>query len=64
MNIHGPFAAGTLFSQDLTHQFDAMVTMYHEQGLMSVKTVYFKQVVNLTIGLTLIRNTQAYGTAF
>lgn len=64
MNIHGPFAADTLFSQDLTHQFDAIVAMYHDQGLIPVKTLYFKKVVNLTIGLPLIRTSPAHGTAF
>jgi len=64
MDIRGPFAADTLFSPDIAHQFDAIVAMYHDQGLTLVKTLYFKKVVNLTIGLPLIRTSPAHGTAF
>ena len=64
IDVRGPFAADTLFSPDITHKFDAIVAMYHDQGLIPVKTLYFKKLVNLTIGLPLIRTSPAHGTAF
>ena len=64
MNIEGPFAADTLFSPDIAHQYDAIVAMYHDQGLIPVKTLCFKELVNLTIGLPFIRTSPAHGTAF
>ena len=38
--------------------------MYHDQGLIPVKTLHFKKLVNLTIGLPFIRTSPAHGTAF
>lgn len=64
MDIRGPFAADTLFSPDIKHKFDAIVAMYHDQGLLPVKTLYFKKLVNLTIGLPFIRTSPGHGTAF
>ena len=64
MDIQGPFAADTLFSPDIAHQYDAIVAMYHDQGLIPVKTLCFKELVNLTIGLPFIRTSPAHGTAF
>jgi 4-hydroxythreonine-4-phosphate dehydrogenase len=64
MNIEGPFAADTLFSPDIAQQYDAIVAMYHDQGLIPVKTLCFKELVNLTIGLPFIRTSPAHGTAF
>ncbi|MBN1869642.1 MAG: 4-hydroxythreonine-4-phosphate dehydrogenase PdxA [Candidatus Omnitrophica bacterium] len=64
MDIHGPFAADTLFLPDIAHHYDAIVAMYHDQGLIAAKTLYFQQLVNLTIGLPFIRTSPAHGTAF
>lgn len=64
MNIHGPFAADTLFSPHTAKRYDAIVAMYHDQGLIPVKTVYFTKLVNLTIGLPFVRTSPAHGTAF
>lgn len=64
INVQGPFAADTLFSPDVTGQFDAIVAMYHDQGLIPVKTLCFTNLVNLTIGLPFIRTSPAHGTAF
>ena len=64
INVIGPLAADTLFSPDLPHKYDAVVAMYHDQGLIPVKTLYFSHVVNLTVGLPFIRTSPAHGTAF
>ncbi|MCK5015204.1 MAG: 4-hydroxythreonine-4-phosphate dehydrogenase PdxA [Candidatus Omnitrophica bacterium] len=64
MNIQGPFAADTLFSPDIARHYDAIVAMFHDQGLIPVKTLCFRELVNLTIGLPFIRTSPAHGTAF
>jgi len=64
IRVEGPFAADTLFSPDIGQRFDAIVAMYHDQGLIPIKTLYFNQLVNLTIGLPFIRTSPAHGTAF
>ena len=64
MNVRGPFAADTLFSPGIADRFDAIVAMYHDQGLTPVKSLYFTKLVNLTIGLPFIRTSPAHGTAF
>ncbi len=61
---YGPFAADTLFQPEKLKQFDAVLAMYHDQGLIPIKTLYFDQLVNLTIGLPIIRTSPAHGTAF
>jgi 4-hydroxythreonine-4-phosphate dehydrogenase len=64
INVSGPFAADTLFVPQNTKSFDAVVAMYHDQGLIPVKTLYFHDLVNLTVGLPFIRTSPAHGTAF
>ncbi len=64
MNVKGPFAADTLFSPDIAHKYDTVIAMYHDQGLIPIKTLCFKDLVNLTIGLPFVRTSPAHGTAF
>ena len=64
INLSGPLAADTLFSPVIAQHFDAVIAMYHDQGLIPVKTLYFSQLVNLTAGLPFIRTSPAHGTAF
>lgn len=64
IRIRGPLAADSLFTKDKISQFDAVLAMYHDQGLIPIKTLYFRSVVNLTIGLPFIRTSPAHGTAF
>ena len=62
--VEGPFSADTLFVPAIARRYDLVVAMYHDQGLIPVKTLYFSSVVNLTIGLPFIRTSPAHGTAF
>jgi len=64
MDVHGPFPADTVFRRALEGQFDCVVAMYHDQGLIPVKLLAPSQVVNLTIGLPIIRTSPGHGTAF
>lgn len=60
----GPYAADTVFLRALKGEFDAVVAMYHDQGLIPVKLVGFEKSVNLTLGLPIIRTSPDHGTAF
>ncbi len=62
--VEGPFAADTLFTPRRRASFDAVVAMYHDQGLLPIKTLGLGDVVNLTVGLPFIRTSPAHGTAF
>ena len=64
IKVSGPFAADTMFVPQRRRDFDAVVAMYHDQGLIAVKTLFFSSVVNLTIGLPFVRTSPAHGTAF
>jgi len=64
INIAGPFPADTLFKRDTSRRFDAIIAMYHDQGLIPIKTLFFNSVVNLTLGLPFVRTSPAHGTAF
>lgn len=62
--ISGPFPADTLFYKAYRKEFDAVVCMYHDQGLIPLKMVAFERGVNLTIGLPFIRTSPDHGTGF
>lgn len=63
-DAHGPFAADTLFRQVFFGQYEAVVAMYHDQGLVPLKMVAFDSGVNWTLGLPWIRTSPDHGTAF
>lgn len=64
IDCRGPFPADTLFNRAIEGEFDAVVAMYHDQGLIPVKLVAFDKAVNVTIGLPIIRTSPCHGTAF
>ena len=65
IDAHGPLAPDTAFVRhDGRFGFDAAVTMYHDQGLIALKTLEFDRAVNVTIGLPFIRTSPDHGTAF
>lgn len=65
IDVVGPFPADTLFYQALkTGQYDVIVAMYHDQGLIPLKMVAFDKAVNVTLGLDIIRTSVDHGTAF
>ncbi len=64
INCHGPFSADTIFLRVINGEFDGVVAMYHDQGMIPVKMVSFEQAVNVTIGIPIIRTSPAHGTAF
>lgn len=64
IDVSGPYPADTLFYQALDGRYDAIVAMYHDQGLIPVKMLAFDKAVNVTIGLPIIRTSVDHGTAF
>lgn len=62
--VFGPFPSDTLFQKAVKGGFDAVICMYHDQGLIPLKITGFKQAVNITLGLPFIRTSPAHGTGF
>lgn len=65
-DLSGPFPSDTLFANHIlgTHRVDAVVCMYHDQGLIPVKLLDFHKTVNVTLGLPIVRTSVDHGTAF
>jgi 4-phospho-D-threonate 3-dehydrogenase / 4-phospho-D-erythronate 3-dehydrogenase len=64
INASDPLPADTLFGKTVRGEFDAVVAMYHDQGLIPLKMVAFGECVNLTVGLPIIRTSVDHGTAY
>lgn len=62
--VLGPYAADSFFGAQTHTQFDAVLAIYHDQGLIPFKTLSFGQGVNYTAGLTKVRTSPDHGTAF
>ncbi|MDR0993103.1 MAG: 4-hydroxythreonine-4-phosphate dehydrogenase PdxA [Verrucomicrobiota bacterium] len=63
-NVTGPIPADAIFHQHLAGHFDAVVAMYHDQGLAPMKMLSFDDGINLTLGLPIIRTSPDHGTAY
>lgn len=61
--VTGPHSADTLFHDEARKTYDAVLTMYHDQGLIPIKTLSFWDGVNVTLGLPIIRTSPDHGTA-
>jgi 4-hydroxythreonine-4-phosphate dehydrogenase len=64
LNVEGPFSADALFYHVFRGEYDAVVAMYHDQGLAPLKMVAFEQGVNWTLGLPFVRTSPDHGTAY
>ena len=64
INVTGPFPADSIYLKALEGKFDCVVAMYHDQGLIPVKLLAWREAVNLTLGLPIIRTSPDHGTAF
>nr|NJM03999.1 4-hydroxythreonine-4-phosphate dehydrogenase PdxA [Desulfobacula sp.] len=64
MNVHGPLPPDTVFYHAVQGRYDAVVCMYHDQGLIPFKLIHFKDGVNTTLGLPIIRTSVDHGTAY
>ncbi|APW39289.1 4-hydroxythreonine-4-phosphate dehydrogenase PdxA [Rhodoferax koreense] len=69
LDVHGPYAPDTVFMRARAQagrpsEFDVVVAMYHDQGLIPVKYLGVDKGVNVTLGLPLVRTSPDHGTAF
>lgn len=64
IEIEGPFPPDTVFFKASRGEFDAVVCMYHDQGLIPFKLLHFKDGVNVTLGLPIVRTSVDHGTAY
>lgn len=63
-DVSGPFPPDTIFFKAVKGAFDAVVCMYHDQGLIPFKLLHFEDGVNVTIGLPIVRTSVDHGTAY
>ena len=64
LDVHGPLAPDTVFMRARRGEFEVVVAMYHDQGLIPVKYLGVEKGVNVTLGLPLVRTSPDHGTAF
>ena len=64
LDVAGPLPADTLFYYALRGDYDAVVAMYHDQGLGPLKMLAFESGINWTLGLPFIRTSPDHGTAY
>lgn len=62
--VTGPYPPDTLFHRAYGGEFDAVIAMYHDQGLIPIKLVHFHDAVNVSLGLPIIRTSVDHGTAY
>lgn len=63
-NVVGPVPGDSVFHQALQGKYDAVLSLYHDQGHIATKTVDFERTISLTIGLPFLRTSVDHGTAF
>jgi 4-hydroxythreonine-4-phosphate dehydrogenase len=64
MMVYGPFGADGFFGSGAYRQFDAVLAMYHDQGLAPFKTMAFQNGVNFTAGLPIVRTSPDHGVGY
>ena len=62
--VSGPWPADSLFHRAVQGEFDAVVCMYHDQGLIPLKLLHFDTAVNVTLGLPFVRTSVDHGVAY
>jgi 4-hydroxythreonine-4-phosphate dehydrogenase len=63
-DVVGPLPADTMFHAEARSHYDAALCAYHDQALIPLKTLYFHDAVNITLGLPVVRTSPDHGTAF
>ncbi len=64
LNASGPLPPDTVYHQAHQGNYDAVVSMYHDQGLIPLKLLHFQDAVNVTLGLPIVRTSVDHGTAY
>lgn len=63
ITVLGPLPADSAFAPEVRNSLDALITMYHDQGLPVIKALGFGEIVNITLGLAILRTSVDHGTA-
>jgi 4-hydroxythreonine-4-phosphate dehydrogenase len=63
-DVTGPHVPDAVFRQAALGRFDAVIALYHDQGLIPVKLLHFDEAVNVTLGLPFVRTSPDHGTAY
>jgi 4-hydroxythreonine-4-phosphate dehydrogenase len=64
IRVSGPYPPDTVFFKAASGDFDAVVCMYHDQGLIPFKLLHFEDGVNITLGMPVVRTSVDHGTAY
>ncbi len=64
IRVEGPLPGDTVFYRAVSGDFDAVISMFHDQGLIPVKLLHFEDAVNMTLGLPFVRTSVGHGTGF
>ncbi len=64
LNVSGPFPPDTVYFKAASGEFDAVISMYHDQALIPFKLLHFEDGVNVTLGLPIVRTSVDHGTAY
>ncbi|CAG37537.1 4-hydroxythreonine-4-phosphate dehydrogenase PdxA [Desulfotalea psychrophila] len=64
IKVSEPLPPDTVFVKAIAGEFDAVVCMYHDQGLIPFKLIHFEDGVNVTLGLPIVRTSVDHGTAY
>jgi 4-hydroxythreonine-4-phosphate dehydrogenase len=64
IRVEGPFAADSIYRPVLADRYDAIIAMYHDQGMIPLKLRGHGDVVNITLGIPVVRTSPGHGTAF
>jgi 4-hydroxythreonine-4-phosphate dehydrogenase len=64
INAEGPFPGDTIFYHAARGEYEAVLAMYHDQGLAPLTLLHFKQAVNVTLGLPFVRTSVDHGTGY
>jgi 4-hydroxythreonine-4-phosphate dehydrogenase len=63
-NVSDARSADALFNDEARKSYDAVIALYHDQGLIPIKTLHFWDAVNVTLGLPIVRTSPDHGTGF
>jgi len=63
-DVSGPYPPDIMFNPHRRATYDAALCMYHDQGLIPLKTLHFDEGINVTLGLPIVRTSPDHGTAF
>mgnify|MGYP001356724358 FL=1 len=64
IDVVGPVSADSVFYLALKGKYDAVLSLYHDQGHIATKTLDFERTISLTIGMPFLRTSVDHGTAF